>query len=35
VLWSHQSVERALDGGNHAGGDVEIARGGFQFIVTE
>ena len=25
VLWSRQPVERALDGGNHAGGDVEIA----------
>src|SRR5436190_11811760 len=35
VLWSRQPVERALDGGDHAGGDVEIARGGFQFLVTE
>src|SRR5271165_5341775 len=35
VLWSRQPVERALDGGNHAGGDVEIACGGFQFLVTQ
>ena len=35
VLWSRQPVERALDGGDHPGGDVEIARGGFQFLVTE
>ena len=35
VLWSRQPVERALDGGDHAGGDVEIACGGFQFLVTQ
>ena len=35
VLWSRQPVERALDGGDHAGGDVEIARSCFQFLVTE
>jgi len=35
VLWSRQPVERALDGGDHAGGDVEITCGGFQFLVTQ
>ena len=33
--WPCQPVERALDGGNHAGGDVEIAYGRFQFLVTQ
>jgi len=28
-------VERPLDIGDHAGGDVEIACGGFQFLVTQ
>jgi hypothetical protein len=28
-------VKRALDAGDHAGGDVEIACGGFQFLVTQ
>ena len=35
VVWSRQPVERPLDGGDHAGGDVEIACGGFQFLVTQ
>src|SRR5437588_2117682 len=29
ALWLRQPVERARDGGDRAGGDVEIARGGF------
>ena len=29
ALWLRQPVERALDGGDRTGGDVEIARGGF------
>ena len=35
VLWSRQPVERALDGGDRAGSDVEIARGRIQFLVTQ
>jgi hypothetical protein len=35
VLWPRQPVERALDGRDHAGGDVEITCGGFQFLVTQ
>ena len=35
ALWPCQPVQRALDGGNHAGGDMEIACGGFQFLVTQ
>ena len=30
-----QQIERALDGGNHAGGDARVARRGVQFIVTQ
>ena len=29
ALWLRQPVERALDGGDRTGSDVEIARGGF------
>jgi hypothetical protein len=30
-----QQIERALDGGNHAGGDARVARRGVQFIVAQ
>src|SRR6266702_2033417 len=30
-----QQVERALDGGDHAGGDAHVAGGGVQFVVPE
>ena len=30
-----QQVERALDAGDHAGGDAGVARRGVQFVVTE
>jgi hypothetical protein len=35
VLWLRQPVERALDGGDRTGGDVEVASGGFQFLVPQ
>ena len=35
ALWLCQPVQRALDGRNHTGGDMEIACGGFQFLVTQ
>src|SRR6516165_11379464 len=35
ALWPRQPVERALDGGNHAGGDVDITCGGFQLLMTQ
>jgi hypothetical protein len=30
-----QEIERALDAGNHAGGDARVARRGVQVIVTQ
>ena len=35
LLCARQVVKRALDGGDHAGGDVGIARRGFWFRVTQ
>src|ERR1700720_1483413 len=35
ALWPCQPVERTLDGGDRAGRDVEIARRGLQFLVTQ
>src|SRR5580700_12311946 len=30
-----QQIERALDAGDHAGGDAGVARGRIQFVVTQ
>src|ERR1700674_4355914 len=35
LLWTRQLVERALDGGDHASGDVRIAGCGVCFSVTQ
>jgi hypothetical protein len=35
ALWPRQPIERALDGGNHAGGHMDITCGGFQLLMTQ
>ena len=35
LAWLRQQVERALDAGDHAGGDARVARRGVQFVVTQ
>jgi hypothetical protein len=35
LLWARQLVERALDGGDHAGGNARVACRRVQFVVTQ